>query len=320
MPTVAACGFNITEYPLPTANSAPDYITAGPDGAVWFVENGSNKVGRMTSGGGLTEYPIPTPSSGPQGIALGSDGALWFTEVTGAKIRRITTSGSITEYTGGGNFFRPWTIAPGPDGALWFTDEDSGDVGEITTSGVASPEYNVPGHGAGDDREPYGLVAGPDGAMWITDFLGYIDRMTTSGTVTNEYSLSGGEPDEIAIGADGALWFSLSFQYAIGRITTAGSLTFEPTPQIGGRSYSNGIALGPDGAMWFALNASAIGRITTSGAVEECPTPTQVPGGTVLPFGMTAGPGGLWFTENLGNNIGFIPDGASGPLVRTRRR
>jgi virginiamycin B lyase len=156
--------------------------------------------------------------------------------------------------------------------------------------------------------------------MWITDFLGAIDRMTTNGTVTNQYLIGGSEPDEIAVGADGALWYTLSFQYAIGRITTAGSNTFEPTPSGGPQSYSNGIALGPDSAMWFALNASAIGRITTSGAVEECPTPTQVPGGTVLPFGMTAGPGGLWFTENLGNNIGFIPDGASGPLVRTRRR
>jgi virginiamycin B lyase len=184
---------------------------------------------------------------------------------------------------------------------------------------VASPEYAVPGQGAGNNREPYGIVAGPDGALWITDFLGAIDRMTTSGTVT-QFLINGSEPDMIAVGGDGALWYTLSFQYAIGHITTSGTNTFDPTPSGGPQSYSNGIALGLDGAMWFALNASAIGRITTTGSVEECPTPTQVPDGTVLPFGMAAGPdSAMWFTENQGNNIGRIPVTVT-PGSKLRRR
>jgi virginiamycin B lyase len=35
----------ITEFPVPTANSAPNGITAGPDGSVWFTEEGANKIG-----------------------------------------------------------------------------------------------------------------------------------------------------------------------------------------------------------------------------------------------------------------------------------
>jgi virginiamycin B lyase len=150
--------------------------------------------------------------------------------------------------------------------------------------------------------------AGPDGALWITDFLGAIDRMTTAGTVTNRYLIGSSEPDIIVLGPDGALWYTLSFQYAIGHITTAGTNTFDPTPVTGGRSYSNGIAVGGDGALWFALNASAIGRITTGGVVNECPTPTAPVGGTSLPFGMTAGPdAAMWFTENKAGKIGRIP-------------
>src|SRR5262249_34249626 len=47
----------ITEYPLPTpisgpisTISSPIAITAGPDGALWFTENNSNKIGRIMPG------------------------------------------------------------------------------------------------------------------------------------------------------------------------------------------------------------------------------------------------------------------------------
>src|SRR5438477_348283 len=34
-----------TEYPIPTANSQPWGITAGPDGNIWFTEQYGNKIG-----------------------------------------------------------------------------------------------------------------------------------------------------------------------------------------------------------------------------------------------------------------------------------
>jgi len=51
---------NLTEYALPTAPSGPQSITAGPDGALWFTENGGNKIGRITTAGAVTEYTVPT--------------------------------------------------------------------------------------------------------------------------------------------------------------------------------------------------------------------------------------------------------------------
>src|ERR1700731_3351423 len=86
----------VTEFAIPTANSDPIGITAGPDGALWFAEeNISNKIGRITTAGVITEFSPPTANvSG--GIAAGPDGALWFTEFN--KIGRITTAGVITEF------------------------------------------------------------------------------------------------------------------------------------------------------------------------------------------------------------------------------
>jgi hypothetical protein len=47
-----ACSAQVTftEYPVPTAASLPDEITAGPDGNLWFTEySNANKIGKLTT-------------------------------------------------------------------------------------------------------------------------------------------------------------------------------------------------------------------------------------------------------------------------------
>jgi streptogramin lyase len=63
----------------------PFEITAGPDGNLWFTENG--KIGKITTGGTITEYGGSL--SHPHGITAGPDGNLWFTEFGNGKIGRI---------------------------------------------------------------------------------------------------------------------------------------------------------------------------------------------------------------------------------------
>jgi virginiamycin B lyase len=122
---------SITEYTVPTASGFLEWITSGPDGALWFCEAGAGKIGRITTSGTITEYTVPTANSFPVVITPGPDGALWFTEWSANKIGRITTSGTITEYTlpaiGGG----PGGIIAGPDGALWFTGYNGNKIGRI---------------------------------------------------------------------------------------------------------------------------------------------------------------------------------------------
>ena len=82
---------SVTGFPVPQALGEPQFITAGPDGNLWFTALSGNAIGRITTAGSVTAFPIPTASSGPQGITAGLDGNLWFTEFQGNKIRRITT-------------------------------------------------------------------------------------------------------------------------------------------------------------------------------------------------------------------------------------
>jgi virginiamycin B lyase len=108
-------------------------------------------------------------------------------------------------------------------------------------------------------------------------------------------------PFGIAVGSDGALWFTENEGNKIGRITTSGVLTEYPLPSSGGSGPSS-IAAGPDGALWFVLPA-AIGRITTAGVISEYPVPEFVPG---PPGGITAGPdGAMWFVAG-NSGIGRI--------------
>ena len=48
-PTLQPAG-TITEFPLPTANGNPLFITTGPGGNLWFTEGKDDKIGRISSG------------------------------------------------------------------------------------------------------------------------------------------------------------------------------------------------------------------------------------------------------------------------------
>ncbi len=108
------------------------------------------------------------------------------------------------------------------------------------------------------------------------------------------------DPQGIASGPDGNLWFTNHANNLIGVVTPDGSITTHGDPTISG---PEGIAAGPDGALWFTnATGNSIGRITVAGAV------TNFTDGTISgPEGIAAGPdGALWFTNATGNSIGRI--------------
>jgi len=232
IPTSASAN-TIAEFPLPTANSSPNGIAAGPDGSLWFTEF-SDRIGRITTAGVITEFPL-AGGSGPVGIAAGPDGNLWFTEAEGSNIGRITTAGAITEFavTAG----PPGGITAGPDGNLWFT-EFFDTIGRITTAGVVTVFPLRAG------SEPADIAAGADGNLWFTEGEGNsIGRITTTGVITEFPLFSGSQPSGIAAGADGNLWFTEVVGNNIGRITTAGVVSEFPLPKAS--SFPLRIAAGP---------------------------------------------------------------------------
>jgi virginiamycin B lyase len=304
----------ISEFPT-APGSRPLAIVTGRDGALWFTENGANRIGRMTSAGVLTdEWTVPTPNSQPDGIAIGPDGSVWFAEVLGNKIGRLRPDRAIVEYPVPTPDSRPTEVTVGPDGHVWFTERGTAaapgsKVGNVDPSTGIVTDYVVR-----TGSRPLGIVAGPDGNLWFTEQAGNnVGRISTAGVLLAEYAMphANSQPWEPTSGPDGAIWFTQAAGNRIGRLTVDGTLTEFAVPTAG--SVPNVIVSGPDPdpaqshSLWFAeTGADKIGRITTTGVVTEF----SIPSADTQPVGVAAGPDGqVWFAESAaatGNRIGRL--------------
>src|SRR5947208_1474603 len=90
--------------------------------------------------------------------------------------------------------------------------------------------------------------------------------------VIREYPI-GSWPFRLALGPDGALWFTEIQDDRIGRFAPPGTLSEFGLPRPG--SSPQGIVAGPDGNLWFTeYLGQAIGRITPTGTITEFALPT----------------------------------------------
>ena len=227
----------ISEFSIgPNTMPGPAYIAPGADGNLWFTEPYTQKLGRITPSGQITEYSNGLgPGSVPYGITPGPDGNMWFTDaglLAGGTsgIGWITPSGQISEYRG-----RPESDhLPVRDraGRGW-----QHVVHRRQGGGGGRDERDRADHPVGADhrvlrRPETGQRAAGDRARPRRQFVVHrrrgadaIGRITPSGLIT-EYSAGlepGSEPEGIAPGPDGNLWFTdAGATPAIGRITPSG--------------------------------------------------------------------------------------------------
>jgi virginiamycin B lyase len=274
----------IREFSLPPAPqfaAAPYSITAGNDGAMWYLAGG--RVGRITPSGQVTEFPVATGSAAEGEIVSGSDGNLWFTkrEDSGLDaIVRVTLSGEATHFPLPNRESGPHAIVPGPDGNLWFTEIFGNRIGRITPSGQIT-EFSVP-------SRPLDIVAGHDGNLWFTT-EGGIGRISTVGQVSPPLPTEAGSGPLVA-GPDLRLWFADAGSGALGRVTPDGRRSTLQLETSGGRATD--LATGVLGTVWY---------------IAEGQPPCEGGGGTCM--AMTYSKPGL---------IGRIEPG--GPVVKIKRR
>src|SRR5690349_11953802 len=68
----------IIEHEVPYPDSHPYILTFGPDGGLWFCDNGAGQICRMDIGtGAFRAFPLPRRDCQPVGIITGHDGHLW---------------------------------------------------------------------------------------------------------------------------------------------------------------------------------------------------------------------------------------------------
>lgn len=167
-------------------------IVAGPDGALWFTEQHSRKVGRITTAGIITEFPVPIEQGYPELIAAGPGNTIWFT-TQGDHLEQILPDGTIKGFSLMGVPITEIPPTPTPE----------------------IPPPPLPGEPSGIR----GLVAGADGALWVTLSSGHIERMTLQGKVTLFQLPNGSDASAITAGPGRTLWFTEPAHYKIGYIT-----------------------------------------------------------------------------------------------------
>lgn len=247
-------------FNTPTFSSWPTNITAGPQKALWFSEEFTGNIGRVTTDGTVTEFPDPNGQE-PEGITEGGDGNLWFTEPGANLIGRMTPKGVGTVFTIDAQDPDPRNITLGPDGNVWYTEYNDGYIGRVTPKGTITrfqiPDYS-PGawditRGPGGDlwftesqynaigrfdpktlrfkpsikvptyeSTPWGILFAPDKRVWFTERTG--DKIAeVFGNKIREFKIAQAEsyPEKLAPGSDGDLWFPETLTGDLGRIDPA---------------------------------------------------------------------------------------------------
>jgi virginiamycin B lyase len=285
---------SVTEYAVPTAAPTDLYaMCLGPDGAVWFGEARTWKVGRIGFDGTITEFSTVGPA---YQMTAGPDGSIW---IASGGIGRLSPTGEFTNFTvppADNGYYDVVDVTAGPDGAVWFADSNGERIGRITPAGDFT---FIP-----VAEEPYAITLGPDGNLWYAaQEADVIGRVTPAGVVTT-FHVPGSAPVELTAGPDGAIWFG---GLGIGRITTTGQVTIFD-------AYAVRLASGRDGNVWFT-DVSSISRITPSGEITQFDV-----GSSSGIDDLVYGPDGrVWFTDNANNAIGRLTlPGERGPIQRPR--
>jgi virginiamycin B lyase len=231
-------------------------------------------------------------------------------------IGAISTGGSITDYPLGA-FYNPGAIAPGVDGNMWLLLESPHDdlIGKITTAGAFS---TVPlSNGVKYQESPPKMVRGGDGNLWFRNRASIV-RVTMTGTTTVfDTSQTGGNlQGDIAVGADGNVWYgdgngATEYVASITTSGTTGMVTKYALPSGASGGYVR-LGRGPDGNIWFVNDPFKVGKITPTGTITQfslTSTDLSYPG----PIG--PGPdGNVWFGASQSKLAAMAP--GNGTIVK----
>jgi streptogramin lyase len=304
-PAVARADPSLTEFGQPTGYDASQPI-AGPDGDVWFVNEGAG-VASVSPAGTFAELNFGTPMvSTFIDIAAGAGDSIWVSDYGLHAIWRVLPDApagqQATEFTAnlppGAS---PQLLTLGPDGNIWFVDAVNHEIGRITPAGVITM---FPGT-LNNMSELNAMTVGPDGNLWFTDpdnsDVPAVGSVTMSGQIT-EIPVTG-MPDDITAGPDGNVWFTDSD--GLGKVNPATDVVTRYTAGLQTGAVADAIIAGPDGNVWFddqyATNYE-VGRITPAGTITEYPL------GDGLPVDLTVGlDGNIWVAQSAGTDPATRP-------------
>jgi streptogramin lyase len=206
-------------------NINPFAVVLADDGTPWFtaskdlpVDGGADLVIHVTADGRVVRYHLP--KSDPDSfsiLAWGADGALWAVDDAIGGLIRVTPDGRYTRFRDG-----------------WATPET------LDETGLPS------------------IIAGPDGRLWLGDRAKHrIVSVAADGSLRVVATLGGrAEPDLLATGPDGSVWFTQVSGKGLRRVLPDGGVEAVRYPNSDVPSAS----VAPNGDVWFIVNEDFVKR------------------------------------------------------------
>ncbi len=265
----------VTEWKVPTTNSAPLGAAVDSTGAVYFAE--SNKIGRLNpQTNSFSEWQLPSTSFGQVEVVVAPSGEVFFNEGLNKIAKLNPTTNVLTE----------WDVSSA-------TGSSSISVFDLALD-ISTPSSPL---------------------LWVSMGADKVGRLNPLTNAFRVYSLPLGAPRAIAVDAGGVVWLGSEFPLIMrldpgtGQVKRYVNYPFPvfafppggPVPSAG--AFELGLRIDVQGRPVFAeFIANKLGRVDpVSNTVTEYAVPTS----NSVPFGIALG-SQLAFTEFQGNKIGTL--------------
>jgi len=282
------------EFRLPSGD-IPVCVAVSHDGTVWFTLEGSDSIGLLRNRQ-IQKLSKGADSVEPLGLAVDAGGRAWYTEAPKQRISRVSSDGTIASFALSTPVARLGRLAIAPDGDVWFAETSMVSVthlkdGRLTRHVLGSLTPATP-----MDAAPFGVAVAPDGTVWASlQNANKLWRISPTGDeAAFDLPTRGSGLGDVAVGADGAVWFLEVATNKIGRFADGRFEKFAvPSPSAG----LTALAVAPDGAAWFTeLRAHRLGR-AHAGAITEF----VLPRADARPVGVNVDAGNnVWYTDLSG--------------------
>ena len=240
-----------TEWQVPTLGQRSRDPVEAPDGAIWWVGQWGNLMGRLDPATGeMTEYPLPENAM-PHSVTLDEAGNAWYTGNRNGSIGKLDPeTGDITVYPMPDPAARdPHTAVFDQEGILWFTLQRSNMIGRLDPATGDVRLVTAPTEGS----RPYGIKVGPEGSLWVAcNGSNCLLKVNPETMALKEYKLPIAETTvrRLDIASDGMIWYVNSSQGRLGRLDPeTGKATEWPSPS-GPKSHPYALAV-IDDIVWY---------------------------------------------------------------------
>jgi len=251
VPAPGPLALSFEEWLVPTPGQRARDPVEGPDGAIWWVGQWADILGRIDPvSGAMSEYDLP-PGAKPHSVEIGPDGSVWYTGNKNATIGRFDpATGEITEYPMPDPGARdPHTHVFDAGGMLWFSLQHSNMIGRLDPASGEVRLVTAPT----PRSKPYGVKVAENGDIWVacngSNCLLKIDPQSMAVTEI-ELPDAGTKVRRLDIAPDGRIWWVNSGLGRLGVFDPASGEIREWESPSGPTSHPYAIAWF-DRAVWY---------------------------------------------------------------------